>query len=60
MAYSDFYFTPRETWRDWRIEADELMRLARVTRACWKSAAVVAVCCDCCANAARVRWAWIR
>ena len=25
-----FLLYPRETWRDWRIEADELMRLARV------------------------------
>ena len=32
MAYSESYFTARETWRDWRIEAHELMRLARVTR----------------------------
>jgi 2-polyprenyl-3-methyl-5-hydroxy-6-metoxy-1,4-benzoquinol methylase len=32
MSYSDSYFTTRETWRDWRIEAHELMRLARVTR----------------------------
>ena len=32
MAYSDSYFATRETWRDWRIEARELMRLARVMR----------------------------
>ncbi len=29
-AYSDAYFTTRETWRDWRIEAQQLVRLARV------------------------------
>ncbi|MCX7839223.1 MAG: class I SAM-dependent methyltransferase, partial [Anaerolineae bacterium] len=32
MAYSESYFIAREAWRDWRIEARELMRLARVTR----------------------------
>lgn len=32
MIYSDSYFSTRETWRDWRIEARELMRLTRVTR----------------------------
>lgn len=32
MAYSETYFTQRESWRDWRIEARELLRLARVTR----------------------------
>ena len=32
MSYSDSYFATRETWRDWRIEARELMRLARVMR----------------------------
>lgn len=32
MAYSDSYFITRETWRDWRSEARELMRLVRVTR----------------------------
>jgi SAM-dependent methyltransferase len=32
MTYSDSYFTTRETWRDWRIEARELMRLARLLR----------------------------
>lgn len=30
MCYSDNYFTTRESWRDWRIEARELMDLARV------------------------------
>lgn len=32
MAYSDAYFITRESWRDWRIEARELIRVARVTR----------------------------
>lgn len=32
MAYSDSYFITRESWCDWRIEARELVRLARVTR----------------------------
>ncbi|MBI5301372.1 MAG: class I SAM-dependent methyltransferase [Chloroflexi bacterium] len=32
MAYSEAYFTARESWRDWRIEAEYLMNLARVTR----------------------------
>lgn len=32
MAYSGDYFTIRESWRDWRIEATHLIRLARVTR----------------------------
>ncbi len=32
MAYSESYFTARESWRDWRIEAQSLMDLARVTR----------------------------
>ncbi|MBI4786877.1 MAG: class I SAM-dependent methyltransferase [Chloroflexi bacterium] len=31
MAYSDSYFTARESWRDWRIEARQLMDLARVS-----------------------------
>lgn len=31
MTYSTDYFTARETWRDWRIEARELIRLAHVT-----------------------------
>ncbi len=30
MGYSDDYFTARESWRDWRIEARELMDWARV------------------------------
>ncbi len=32
MSYSESYFTTREIWRDWRIEARELLRLARVAR----------------------------
>lgn len=32
MAYSETYFTQRESWRDWRSEARELLRWARVTR----------------------------
>ncbi len=32
MAYSDDYFLTRESWRDWRIEARDLVRLARVER----------------------------
>jgi len=32
MTYSEAYFTTRETWRDWRIEARQLIDLARVTR----------------------------
>ena len=32
MAYSPEYFTARESWRDWRIEARALIDLARVTR----------------------------
>lgn len=32
MAYSDSYFTTRESWRDWRIEARTLVHLARVKR----------------------------
>lgn len=31
MAYSDAYFVTRETWRDWRIEAQQLIRLARAS-----------------------------
>ncbi len=31
MTYSESYFTTRESWRDWRIEARELMGCARVT-----------------------------
>ncbi len=30
MAYSREYFTAREGWRDWRIEAEALVALARV------------------------------
>lgn len=32
MTYSTDYFTARETWRDWRIEARLLIELAHVTR----------------------------
>ena len=32
MAYDESYFTARESWRDWRIEATRLLELARVTR----------------------------
>jgi SAM-dependent methyltransferase len=32
MTYSETYFTQRESWRDWRIEADHLMYLARVSQ----------------------------
>ncbi len=32
MSYSAEYFVARERWRDWRIEARELIRLARVTQ----------------------------
>lgn len=32
MPYSGDYFTIREGWRDWRIEAAHLIRLAHVTR----------------------------
>lgn len=31
MTYSESYFTTRESWRDWRIEARALIRFARVT-----------------------------
>lgn len=31
MAYSSEYFTARESWRDWRIEGEHLLRLADVT-----------------------------
>lgn len=31
MSYSESYFTTRERWRDWRIEARLLMELAHVT-----------------------------
>lgn len=30
MSYSETYFTARESWRDWRIEARHLIDLARV------------------------------
>ncbi len=30
MSYSEEYFTVRETWRDWRIEAEHLISLGRV------------------------------
>ncbi len=32
MTYSPDYFTARESWRDWRIEAQQLMNLARVSK----------------------------
>ena len=32
MSYSAEYFVARERWRDWRIEARELIRLARIKR----------------------------
>ncbi len=32
LVYSDRYFLTRESWRDWRIEARELVRLAHVER----------------------------
>ncbi len=31
-THPDSYFTQRESWRDWRIEARELIRLVRLTR----------------------------
>lgn len=31
MAYSETYFTARESWRDWRIEAQMLIARARVS-----------------------------
>jgi SAM-dependent methyltransferase len=30
MSYDEDYFSTRESWRDWRIEAHELIRLARI------------------------------
>ena len=30
MSYSETYFTTRESWRDWRIEAHWLIKWARV------------------------------
>jgi SAM-dependent methyltransferase len=32
MSYSESYFTARESWRDWRIEANLLISLARVSK----------------------------
>jgi SAM-dependent methyltransferase len=32
MTYSEAYFTARESWRDWRIEARQMMDLARVSK----------------------------
>jgi SAM-dependent methyltransferase len=32
MSYSESYFTARESWRDWRIEAGQMMHLARVSQ----------------------------
>jgi 2-polyprenyl-3-methyl-5-hydroxy-6-metoxy-1,4-benzoquinol methylase len=32
MSYSEAYFTARESWRDWRIEARQMMDLARVSQ----------------------------
>jgi SAM-dependent methyltransferase len=32
MTYPDTYFTARESWRDWRIEAGQLLDLADVSR----------------------------
>ncbi len=32
MSYSTNYFTARESWRDWRIEARELIAMARVSK----------------------------
>ena len=32
MTYSEAYYTARESWRDWRIEARQLMDLARVSK----------------------------
>jgi len=32
LSYSDSYFTARESWRDWRREARELLRWARIAR----------------------------
>lgn len=30
MSYPESYFTERESWRDWRIEASELIRAAQI------------------------------
>ncbi len=32
MSYTESYFTTRESWRDWRIEARELIAMARVSQ----------------------------
>jgi len=32
MSYDEKYFLTRESWRDWRIEARELIRLSRIER----------------------------
>lgn len=32
MSYSEEYFTVRESWRDWRIEAEHLIKLAHVMK----------------------------
>jgi SAM-dependent methyltransferase len=32
MAYPESYYAARESWRDWRIEARELLHLAQVAR----------------------------
>jgi len=32
MTYSESYFTARESWRDWRIEARQTIDLARVSK----------------------------
>ena len=32
MSYSADYFTTRESWRDWRMEANQLIDLARVSK----------------------------
>jgi SAM-dependent methyltransferase len=32
MTYSPDYFAARESWRDWRIEANQLISLARVSK----------------------------
>jgi SAM-dependent methyltransferase len=32
MTYSKEYFTARESWRDWRMEANQLINLARVSK----------------------------
>jgi len=32
MSYTEAYFIARESWRDWRIEANQLISLARVSK----------------------------